>query len=75
MTSIFFVKKLTHAYSPSNYSSEQARLVAILAENFGTFFIGLKYNDATNTFQWASGESFTADAWDHDQPGTYIVLT
>ena len=59
-------------YSPLNYSSEQARLVAILAENFGTFFIGLKYNDATNTFQWASGESLTTDAWDHDQPGTYI---
>ena len=52
------------------FSAEQARLVSILAENFGTFFIGLKYIDATYTYEWASGEylSYT-EAWDHSQPG------
>ena len=56
--------------SLSFYSPEQARLVSILAENFGTFFIGLKYIDATYTYEWASGEylSYT-EAWDHSQPG------
>ena len=62
-----------HIHSLSNCSAEQARLVSILAENFGTFFIGLKYIDATNTFEWASGEylSYT-EAWDHSQPGKMI---
>ena len=61
-------------HSLSYCSAEQARLVSILAENFGTFFIGLKYIDATNTFEWASGEylSYT-EAWDHSQPGKMIL--
>lgn len=52
-----------------NDKDEQARLVSILAETFGTFFIGLSYNEQSQTFKWASGDynSF-GDAWDHYEP-------
>ena len=51
-------------------SDEQAKLVSILASSYGEFFIGLKYNDATYMFEWASGDVVTyTDAWDHYQPG------
>ena len=61
---------LTNYYFIFPLSDEQAKLVSILASSYGEFFIGLKYNDATYMFEWASGDVVTyTDAWDHYQPG------
>lgn len=53
-----------------NDADEQARLVSLLAETFGSFFIGLKYIDNSGMFEWVSGDAVSyTDAWDHSQPG------
>ena len=52
-----------------NDGDEQAKLVSMLVTTYGEFFIGLKYNDASYTFEWVSGDAVTyTDAWDHYQP-------
>ena len=53
-----------------NDSDEQAQLVTILSQTFGTFFIGLQYNPATSSYEWVNGDALNGDinAWDHYQP-------
>ncbi len=50
------------------FSEEQAKIVSLLAENVGRFFIGLMYSVKNSAFEWASGEMSIQDFWDHYQP-------
>ena len=64
-------KSLNYVYS----RIEQDKLVSMMAETYGSFYIGLKYNDPSQVFEWASGEAVTyTDAWEHYQPGKALYI-
>ena len=45
----------------------------MLAETYGSFYLGLKYNAPSQVFEWISGEAVTyTDAWEHYEPGRSV---
>ena len=51
---------------------EQAKITTLVAETGLHFHLGLKYNEATQTFEWASGEEFTYAHWAEYEPGSTL---
>ena len=55
------------------FSYEQAKITTWIAELGVHFFLGLKYNNATKAFEWASGEQLVYSHWAEFEPGNLMA--